>query len=103
MKTVSHQEVRSRRPDTPERRAAIAQQKELILAEIELHALRERRGVTQTALAQALEVSRPRVSRIEHDGEDLRISTMERYVQALGGQLKLTAVFDDGEEIALRT
>ena len=54
-------------------------------------------------MAQALEVSRPRVSRIEHDGEDLRISTMERYVQALGGQLKLTAVFEDGEEIALRT
>ena len=70
---------------------------------IEVHALRERRGVTQTALAQALEVSRPRVSRIEHDGEDVRISTMQRYVEALGGQLKLFAVFEDGEEIALRT
>lgn len=102
MKTTSHQDIRARRPDTAERRAAIAEQKELILAEIELHALRERRGVTQTALAEALNVSRPRVSRIENDGEDLRISTMERYVQALGGHLKVTAVFDDGDEVALR-
>lgn len=103
MKTISHKDMRARRADTAERRAAIEQQKELILAEIELHALRERRGVTQTALAEVLNVSRPRVSRIENDGEDLRISTMERYVDALGGHLKVIAVFDDGDEVALRT
>lgn len=48
-------------------------------------------------------MSRSRVSRIENDGEDLRISTMERYVEALGGHLKVTVVFDDGDEVALRT
>ncbi|MFT4035556.1 MAG: XRE family transcriptional regulator [Patulibacter sp.] len=72
-------------------------------AEIELHDLREHRGVTQTALAAALGIARPRVSRIEHDGEDLRLSTVQRYVEALGGQLKIIATFDDGDEITLRS
>ena len=58
--------------------------------------------MTQTALAAAMSVARPRVSRIENDGEDLRLSTIQRYVEALGGQLKVTAVFDDGDEIPLR-
>ena len=102
MKTTSYREIRDRDLATPEDQVAIEEQKRLVSAEMELHALRERRGVTQTALAHTLAISRPRVSRIENDGEDLRISTVQRYVEALGGHLKVTAVFDDGDEIALR-
>lgn len=67
-------------------------------AEVALHELRERRGISQAVLADRLEVSRPRVSTIERAGEDLRLSTLERYVAALGGRLRVVATFD-GEEI----
>lgn len=58
--------------------------------------LREARKTTQVVLAEAIGVSQTRVSRIERE-DDLYISTLRRYVQALGGQLELRAVFDDDE------
>lgn len=103
MKTTNYKDIRKRDLATPEAEAAVAAHRRLLEAEMELHDLREHRGVTQTALAAALNIARPRVSRIENDGEDLRISTMQRYVEALGGTLRITAVFDDGEEVSLRS
>lgn len=61
--------------------------------------LRQRRGVTQAALAQAARFAQSEVSRIEgrqfHETETLR-----RYVEALGGRLEVVAVFDD-EQVRL--
>jgi transcriptional regulator with XRE-family HTH domain len=59
-----------------------------------LAALRETRGLTQTAVAQALEVSQPNVARIEAR-EDHYLSTLSEYIAALGGHLEITAVFPD--------
>jgi len=91
-------EIRANRPDVTEEHYARA--REQLLAELRLHQLRERRGVSQTTVAEALDVSRPRVHAIERAGEDLRLSTLERYIRALGGRLELHAVFDD-EEVTL--
>ncbi|MFT4035564.1 MAG: helix-turn-helix transcriptional regulator [Patulibacter sp.] len=98
MKLTSAQEVRDMRPHL---RAEIEAEADEVRAELELHAVRERRGVTQQALAERLSVSRPRVSAIER-ADKLNLATIQRYVEALGGHLKVTAVFDDGDEIALR-
>lgn len=103
MKTTSYKDLRARDLPRPEDQAAIAEQRALLEAEMELHELRESRGVTQTALAGAMNIARPRVSRIERDREDLRLSTIESYVEALGGHLEIRAVFDDGAEIPLRS
>lgn len=53
------------------------------------------RGASQTMVANALETSRPNVARIEKE-VDIRLSTLERCVEALGGTLEIHAVFDDG-------
>ena len=58
--------------------------------------VREARSASQGAVAQAMGVTQGRVSRIERGG-DLYISTLRRYVEALGGQLQLRAIFDDDE------
>jgi DNA-binding XRE family transcriptional regulator len=55
---------------------------------------REGRGVTQKNLAASLGVSQANVSRIEREG-DIYLSTLRRYVEALGGHLEITAVFPD--------
>lgn len=59
--------------------------------------LRRSRGLTQTELAQILDVSQPNVSKIEH-GEEVHLSTLGGYIAALGGRLELRAIFEDHPE-----
>jgi DNA-binding XRE family transcriptional regulator len=63
----------------------------LALAEI-----RGRRELTQNDVARVLETSQANVSRIERQ-RDLYLSTLAQYVEALGGKLKISAVFGDEE------
>lgn len=51
--------------------------------------------MTQEQVAEHLGTSRPNVSRIERE-DDVRVSTLQRYVAALGGELELIARFPDG-------
>ena len=50
--------------------------------------------MSQADVADGLGTSRPNVSRIENE-VDVRLSTLERYVEALGGRFEIRAVFDD--------
>lgn len=56
--------------------------------------LRRARAYTQEQLADALGVPQSQVSRIEHQTE-LYVSTLARYIEAMGGHLELVGVFDD--------
>jgi transcriptional regulator with XRE-family HTH domain len=78
----------------PERRARIASEAAAILAANRLARLREQAGLTQTAVARILGISQSRVSKLER-AEDLNISTLERYVAALGGELHVDARIGD--------
>ncbi|MBE2319796.1 XRE family transcriptional regulator [Solirubrobacter sp. CPCC 204708] len=89
---TSADDVRRRRPPRRERVETI---KRVVELEIALHELRERRGVTQEHVAEHLGTSRPNVSRIERE-DDVRVSTLQRYVAALGGELEVIARFPDG-------
>lgn len=84
-------DVRAQRP-LDERR--VAAYKLLMEAETTLHELRERRGISQATLAGALEMTQPNVSRIESE-DDVYLSTLARYVAALGGHIEVRAVFPD--------
>ena len=70
-------------------------------AQTRLAELRRRRGISQAAIADALAVSQPNVSRIEQE-DDVYLSTLARYVAALGGHLEVTAVFPDESVTVLR-
>ena len=58
--------------------------------------LRQRRNTKQDVVALRLAIGQGTVSRLERRA-DLRVSTLRRYVAALGGRLELRAVFADGE------
>ena len=63
-----------------------------LLAEI-----RKRHHVTQMEMARRLGVGQPRISQIERGQLDrAELSTLRAYVEALGGQLEISATF--GEE-----
>jgi predicted XRE-type DNA-binding protein len=68
--------------------------KSLMDAEVQLAELGARRGLSPEQIAEALSVSRPNVSRIEQE-DDVYLSTLTRYVAALGGHIEVQAVFPD--------
>lgn len=73
---------------------------ELVTYQQTLAELRRARSLTQAQLGQVLEVSQAQVSRIEHQA-DLYLSTLRSYVEAMGGELELTAAFADGGRVQL--
>jgi transcriptional regulator with XRE-family HTH domain len=62
--------------------------------------IRRARAHSQRQLATALGVSRAQVSRLENQ-PDLYLSSLERYLQALGAKLELWVVFEDGTRVEL--
>lgn len=75
----------------------VAKHAERMLARVRAHSLaevRRRKGLTQRQVADAMGVSTGRISQIEH-GDLSGLDVLDRYVQALGGQLGLVATFGD--------
>lgn len=62
-----------------------------------LRTLREAAGKTQLDITAASEMDQGDVSRLEgrKEFDDCQVSTLKRYVSALGGQLELVAAFGD--------
>lgn len=79
----------------PERRARNAEKTAAIPAAIDLAELRGARNLTQEELAERLKISQSNVSRLEHR-DDILLSTLRQVVEAMGGELKVEAVFQDG-------
>ena len=87
------------RAKSPEGKARVAAYRHALEDALRLGELRERQGMTQKDVAAALHVSQTNVSKIERQKE-LYLSTVQRYVAALGFELRLCAV-SDGEEVPL--
>lgn len=62
-----------------------------------MRTVREAVDKTQVAVAQAAQMDQSDVSRLEgrETFGDCQVSTLERYIAALGGQLELVAAFGD--------
>ena len=64
-------------------------------AEMPLDELREARAMTQVHLAKILGVNQAAVSKMERRA-DMYVSTLQDFVKAMGGELKITARFPEG-------
>jgi len=53
---------------------------------------REEIGLTQEQLAKKLNTKKTAISRIENHAEDIKLSTLERFAQALGKKLHIEIV-----------
>ena len=82
---------------TPEKREQLKQE---ALAELDamersgMAVLRTARHQTQVDVAEQMNIPQSAVSRMERQ-RDYRLSTLQRYVTALGGRLEMRAVFPD--------
>jgi predicted transcriptional regulator len=72
--------------------ARVEGQAKSVIEEVTLQKLRQGFAVTQVELAEAANMTQSELSRLESRA-DHRISTLRRYVEALGGELEITAVF----------
>jgi len=79
------------RPGAKERLAA---KRAETLEEIRLYELRHTEAVSQVELAGRLDVTQGAISKLEHS-DDVRVSTLRQYLEALGARLELVAVFED--------
>jgi hypothetical protein len=73
--------------------ARVERARQALLAELKLANLRKHRKASQADVAEKLAVSQANVSQLEHG--DIKFSTLVGYVEALGGRLRMQAVFDD--------
>jgi Helix-turn-helix domain len=62
---------------------------------VSLSELRQAKATTQVAVADSLDMSQGEVSRLERRG-DMYVSSLARYIEALGGRLELRARFPNG-------
>ena len=83
-----------------ERRATVLQRAQEIREEINLRELRRTRKLTQTWLSKKLKIGQEGISRIERRS-DMNLSTLQNYVEGVGGKLKIIVEFPDQPPVIL--
>ena len=63
--------------------------------------LREQLALSQVEMAERLGVSQPSVANLEKRGQEVKLSSLKRYVEALGGKLSLDLQLPDGRHIGI--
>lgn len=79
----------------PEREGRVKARVRHEIAQLSLNQLREARSLTQISLAELLGIPQGGVSRLERR-TDMYVSTLRNYIRAMGGELRITAVFPNG-------
>jgi len=79
-----------------ERRTKIEARKIELREEMALHALRKAIGTSQEVLARSLGVNQPAIAKMERR-TDIRIQSLRRMIEAMGGTLEISATFQSGK------
>lgn len=80
---------------SPKRMEKIDERIKDAMAEMPLAELRQARRLTQEQIARSLKVKQASVSKMEGQA-DMYISTLRKYITAMGGELEIVAKFPDG-------
>ncbi len=94
MARTKFSELREAVEARPGARERLAAKRAETLEEVRLYELRHAEAVSQAELAGRLDVTQGAVSKLEH-ADDVRVSTLRQYIDALGARLELVAVFDE--------
>lgn len=86
----------------PKKRRAIIEKRtqKLIADELTLRDLRKALMKTQEDLSKTLHMKQDSISRLEHRS-DMLLSTLRKYISAMGGELKITAEFPNRPPVTL--
>ena len=81
---------------SPERRQRNSERTKALLEAQRLDEIRKAMSLTQQQMAESLAVSQTAVSKIERQA-DMYVSTLGRFIEAMGGELRIVAHFPDGD------
>lgn len=81
---------------SPESQKRIKEKKDQLCSEMALQELRQALKLTQQQIADNLKMNQAAVSKIEHQS-DIFISTLRRFLAAMGGELRIVAHFPQGD------
>jgi predicted transcriptional regulator len=79
---------------TPEARAAAEAEAIQLDAEMDLAEVRRAMKLSQEELGQTLQINQGSVAKIEKRA-DMYVSTLRRFIEAMGGELEIVAKFAD--------
>jgi len=79
---------------SPERLKRIEGMADDLRVEMDLAQIRSAMNLSQATLAEALHVEQPAIAKLERR-TDMYVSTLRRFIEAMGGELELTARFQD--------
>lgn len=81
-----------------ERQEQIKQKADELILESGLTILRQELNLSQQEIAKALGVSQPAIAKLEQRGHDVKLVTLKRYIESMGGTLKLFVTLPNGQE-----
>jgi transcriptional regulator with XRE-family HTH domain len=85
---------------SPQAQARVDARVRATLQSMPLAEIRKAIGLTQQDLAGKLDVAQGSVSKLEN-AADMYLTTLRKYIEALGGELHLTATFADGRRLEI--
>jgi len=85
---------------SPESLARINKKAEALRMELALYRLREELEISQTEMAHSMGIAQPTLARMERTSNDPKLSTLKRYVTALGGELSIDVKLPNGKRVA---
>ena len=85
---------------SPESQERITEKVEILRQAVALNMLREELELSQAELATAMGVKQPTIAKMEQADNDPRLSTLKRYVTALGGELSIDVKLPTGKRVA---
>ncbi len=85
--------LKNEKPEVVEQARTMASE---MLLEINLAELRKELEVTQIKIAEAMGVKQPTVAGMEKPGQDMKLSSLKRYIEAAGGKLRMDIELPDG-------
>ncbi|MBC8948497.1 MULTISPECIES: helix-turn-helix domain-containing protein [Xenorhabdus] len=86
--------------ESPEMQARVEKRVEQVSIKLALSQLRDELDMSQAELAAAMGVQQPSIARMENIDHDPRLSTLKRYVAALGGELSIDVTLPTGKRVA---
>jgi transcriptional regulator with XRE-family HTH domain len=78
-----------------ERQERIRTRTQELLAELPLQELRQARSLSQEEMAEVLGLNQATISKLERRA-DMYVSSLRRFVEAMGGRLEIMAEFPEG-------
>lgn len=85
---------------SPESQARIKDMSDEMILEVGLQMMRDELQLSQKYVAEMMGVSQPAITQLEQRGNDLKLATLKRYIEAMGGKLSLDVELPTGKRIA---